>query len=803
MDLTSIESILPKIKNLPLSEQREILKLVEEIGFAKTREKSKIDFITYVKEIWPGFIEGRHHRIMAEAFERVVAGTCKRLIINMAPRHTKSEFASYLLPSWFVGLNPGKKIIQATHTAELAVSFGRKVRNLIDSDKYQDIFKGVSLQSDSKAAGRWSTNKGGEYFSVGVGGAIAGKGADLFIIDDPHTEQDAIMAIHDPSVYDKTFDWYTSGPRQRLQPGAAIVVVMCMVGDTNVLMASGAHKKLKDLRVGDVVATYEGGRLTTSKVNNWRSSGVDSIWTVKTQSGITFQANKRHPFLVEINGKREWIRLQDLKLDMQLVSMKDAQGQLKTKKSQEAASPAKQKLPTTRKILMPHIDQWDTMGSGEVYFAQNAQSVLQTPRAYAAPATKKNTQNQNVIQMYRALIEYGRVMASQVQNTMRWLWKETTSVMFAENLQPKPTPAHIGMESFVSTTAMKRALSEGCFATTAILWSDTEKRQESCVTPLSTYTSILDPIVELYHSGEMEVFDVEVDRTENFIANGIVSHNTRWGKRDLTGRLVQSAMDRDGVDRWEVIELPAIMPSGDPLWPGFWSKEALESLKAELPISKWNAQYQQTPTNEEGAIIKRQWWKRWQEEEPPKVEYVMICADTAYTKNSRSDYSAFTVWGVFQNYETGEPVPNIILLDAIKERLEFPDLKVLANNLYKEWEPDSFLVEAKASGLPLIHELRQTGMSVTEFTPTRASGDKIMRANSISDIIASGVVWAPETKWADEVIEQCAAFPLGANDDLVDTVVMAMLRYRQGGFIHLPTDEYDDEAPIQRRAEYY
>lgn len=504
MDLTSIESILPKIKNLPLSEQREILKLVEEIGFAKTREKSKIDFITYVKEIWPGFIEGRHHRIMAEAFERVVAGTCKRLIINMAPRHTKSEFASYLLPSWFVGLNPNKKIIQATHTAELAVSFGRKVRNLIDSEKYQDIFKGVSLQSDSKAAGRWSTNKGGEYFSVGVGGAIAGKGADLFIIDDPHTEQDAIMAIHDPSVYDKTFDWYTSGPRQRLQPGAAIVVVM-----------------------------------------------------------------------------------------------------------------------------------------------------------------------------------------------------------------------------------------------------------------------------------------------------------TRWGKRDLTGRLVQSSMDRDGVDKWEVIELPAIMPSGDPLWPGFWSKEALESLKAELPISKWNAQYQQTPTNEEGAIIKRQWWKRWQEEDPPKVEYVMICADTAYTKNSRSDYSAFTVWGVFQNYETGEPVPNIILLDAIKERLEFPDLKVLANNLYKEWEPDSFLVEAKASGLPLIHELRQTGISVTEFTPTRASGDKVMRANSISDIIASGVVWAPETKWADEVIEQCAAFPLGANDDLVDTVVMAMLRYRQGGFIHLPTDEYDDEAPIQRRAEYY
>ena len=501
MDLSDI---IPKLKNLSLAEQQELMALIEKLEEAKGREAAQKSFMAFVKHCWPGFIEGPHHKIMAEAFERVIFGDCKRLIINMAPRHTKSEFASFLLPAWFMGNFPDKKIIQATHTAELAVDFGRKVRNLVGSDDYQNVFQGVGLQSDSKAAGRWNTSAGGAYFAVGVGGAIAGKGADLFIIDDPHTEQEAILAAHDPAIYDKVFEWYTSGPRQRLQPDARIVIVM-----------------------------------------------------------------------------------------------------------------------------------------------------------------------------------------------------------------------------------------------------------------------------------------------------------TRWAKRDLSGRLIQTSMDRDGTSEWEVIELPAILPSGNPLWPQFWKKEALEALRAELPAYKWNAQYQQQPTNAEGAILKREWWKRWQESRPPTCEYIIISADTAFTKNNRSDYSAFTVWGVFDKMsDSGVEISNLILLDAFKDRLEFPDLKARALEIYKEWEPDTLMIEGKASGLPLIHELRQLGIPVSEFTPTRASGDKIVRANSISDMFASGIVWAPETKWADEVIEECAAFPNGSHDDFVDAVIMAMMRYRQGGFIRLPSD-YEDEDHIPTRAEYY
>ena len=261
-----------------------------------------------------------------------------------------------------------------------------------------------------------------------------------------------------------------------------------------------------------------------------------------------------------------------------------------------------------------------------------------------------------------------------------------------------------------------------------------------------------------------------------------------------------------------MVEFPAILEVPDvnntdnpnaliekPLWPEFFDLKALHRTKASMPLFQWNAQYQQNPTAEEAAIVKREWWNYWKKEDPPDCEYIIMSADTAYTKNNRSDYSAFTVWGVFQTEGEGN---SIILLEAWKGRLEFPELKAHAVSMYKEWRPDTFLIEAKASGLPLIHELRAAGVMVSEFTPTRASGDKVMRANSISDIFASGVVWAPENRWADDVIEECAAFPMGAHDDYVDTVIMALMRYRQGGLLRLPSDE-DEEEFYPTKAAYY
>ena len=494
-------SALRTIPSLPLEEQKEILSLLEEYEKAERREASRETFMGFTKDVWPAFIEGRHHKIMAEAFERVARGELKRLIVNMPPRHTKSEFASYLLPAWFLGQYPDKKIIQTAHTAELSVGFGRKVRNLVDSDDYKTIFPKVALRADSKAAGRWSTSQGGEYFAIGVGGAVTGKGADLLIIDDPHSEQEG-QSI-DPSVFDKVYEWYTSGPRQRLQPGGAIVVVM-----------------------------------------------------------------------------------------------------------------------------------------------------------------------------------------------------------------------------------------------------------------------------------------------------------TRWHKRDLTGQIIKSSVQREGVDAWEVIEFPAIMPSGSPLWPEFWPMKELESLRNELPATKWSAQYQQNPTSEEGALVKREWWKRWEEDDPPPCEFIIQSWDTAFLKTQRADFSACTTWGVFYRPDDdGITQPNVILMDAYKERLEFPELKKTAYDFYQHWQPEAFVVEAKAAGTPLIFELRAMGIPVSEYTPSRGN-DKISRVNAVSDLFASGIIWAPETRWAEEVIEEFAAFPAGEHDDLVDSSTQALLRFRQGGFVRLQSDE-EDEPLHKRTAQYY
>jgi predicted phage terminase large subunit-like protein len=469
----------------------------------KDRELCQEKFIKFVERVWPTFISGAHHKRMADAFERVANGTCKRLIINMPPRHTKSEFASYLLPAWFLGKFPHKKVIQASNTGELAVGFGRKVRNLVDSEVYNNIFPNLALQADSKAAGRWNTSKGGDYFAIGVGGTVTGKGADVLIIDDPHSEQEAAMAASNPDIYDKVFEWYTSGPRQRLQPGGAIVVVM-----------------------------------------------------------------------------------------------------------------------------------------------------------------------------------------------------------------------------------------------------------------------------------------------------------TRWAQRDLTGQVLKSAAQRSG-EEWEVIEFPAILPSGRPLWPQFWSIEELTALREELPNAKWQAQYQQNPVGNESAIVKRDWWKWWEKDDPPVCEYILQSWDTAFEKTQRADYSAGTTWGIFACDEDNF-APNIILLNTYKKRVEFPDLKRDVMREYNEYEPDSLIVEKKASGAPLIYDLRAMGIPVQEYTPGKGQ-DKIARLNSVSDIIASGKVWVPRTRWAEELVDEVAAFPSGEHDDLVDATTLALMRFRQGGFLRLPSDEPEEVQWFKshRRERFY
>lgn len=481
---------------LPDEALKEFLMLKEAEARLILREKAQNNFMPFVHHVYENFIEGRHHLEIAEKLEKVATGEITRLIVNMPPRHSKSELASYLMPAWFLGRNPKLKIIQATHNTELAVRFGRKVRDLIDSEQYGHIFPDTDLKADSKAAGRWETSAGGEYFAAGVGAAVTGRGADLFIIDDPHSEQDALSE----GRLEEAYEWYTSGPRQRLQPGGKIIVVM-----------------------------------------------------------------------------------------------------------------------------------------------------------------------------------------------------------------------------------------------------------------------------------------------------------TRWGLRDLTGRLIKAQGSDVLSDQWEVVEFPAILPSENPLWPEFWKKDDLLKVKASLPVQKWGAQWQQQPTAEEGAIVKKEWWKIWKKEDIPEVDYIIQSYDTAFSKKESADFSAITTWGVFRSEETG--ADNIILMDACRGRWNFPELKEKALEENEYWQPDMMIVEAKASGLPLTDELRRAGIPIMNYTPSKGR-DKVTRMHTVAPLFEAGMVWAPEKHFADEVIDECMAFPNGEHDDFVDSMTMALIRFRQGGFISLNGEE-DDTDYYRPKREYY
>lgn len=276
----------------------------------------------------------------------------------------------------------------------------------------------------------------------------------------------------------------------------------------------------------------------------------------------------------------------------------------------------------------------------------------------------------------------------------------------------------------------------------------------------------------------------------------VVLIQTRWHEDDLAGRLLRQMKNGDG-DRWEVLSLPAIDEAGEALWPDWYPIERLEQIRSVVGPRDWSALYQQSPRVEGGAILKRDWWRRWERPEPPECQYILQSWDTAFSERQSADYSALTTWGVFGGAD--DATPNAILLGARKGRWSFPDLKRVAIEEYRKHKPDLVLIEQKASGMPLHQELRAAGVPVIPYSPTR---DKVTRAHTAAVVLEGGRVWAPEKAWSDEVIDECAAFPAGAHDDYVDSVTQALIRIRSGGSLPVADDE-EDRPRRARRVSYY
>jgi len=807
-----IQHLLLNVDKMSDDEVVEIHKLVDELEARKVRRLRQMDLIEFIQHIDPDYKVGAHHRKLAEMLMAIERGDKDRICVNIPPRHGKSQMVSIYFPAWFLGRNPGKKVMMVSHTTDLAVDFGRKVRNLINMDAYKEVFGNVSLAHDSKSAGRWNTNFGGEYFACGIGSALAGRGADLLLIDDPHSEQDVLNGNFE--VFDRAYEWYAYGARTRLMPGGRVAIIQCMTGDTPVMRPDGSETPLRDLKPGDMVASYDSGALVSRKILNHTSNGLDSVFTIKTTSLNTVRANARHPFLVQREcGVQEWVRLKDLKVGDTLVSLRDAAIPDGQKQNLASAAPVNQETRTTAKTQTRRIVSW---GIGVNTKARHVRTVAatnpRTPQGFVKHITTRNVGPKDICGVRRsrlATLTSSIAMVSHWRSTIRCLLSRADVVLSVANPPLAVTPGPIGGTSCALTTATTPVKYERSSVTTVTSQSGTLRPAPQPLLSQSISDFTLTTITSIEFSGVEEVFDVQVEGTENFIANSIVSHNTRWHMDDLTGRVVKDMAQNPGSDQFEVVEFPAILdlkddkgkPYQKALWPEFFDLTALERTKASMPVFQWNAQYQQNPTAEEGSIIKREWWLLWPYDDPPPCEYIIMSLDAAAETHNRADFTALTTWGVFLNEETDSY--NLVLLNSIKQRLEFPELKRLCIDEYSNWEPDAFIVEKKSAGTAIYQEMRRSGIPVQEYTPHRGTGDKMARLNSVADIVSSGFCWVPPKRWAEELVEEVAGFPFMSHDDLVDSTVMALLRFRQGGFLRLPTDDFEDDPIDMTPVAYY
>lgn len=835
-DLDLLLANIDKLTDAEVAEVLEIAGVLEQREYARTCQDDLLAFILHME---PGYLVGAHHRVLITMLMDIAEGKKDRIAVNIAPRHGKSHIVSTYFPAWFIGKYPNKKVMMVSHTADLAVDFGRKVRNIVSSERYHEIFPGVSLSADSKSAGRWNTNAGGEYYATGVGSSLAGRGADL---------------------------------------------LLCLSGDTTIQTDTGV-KQAKDVRAGDRILGYRGfhpvAKVFTSVhetqvvVDGVKMSRDHPVWTFN-RGWVVASALTTHDVLDTLSllqhvgvqyekfKNNAWqvlhTRLQHMGHDATEVHKSQSS---KLFKLWRAGNNLLRRVATVFPVLQGHggtaVDQTHSRPGGQQQWVlpgklsmggcgnsaeqpdkcQQHSSVWADPECCAVGSENgveqrhDNPSNFRDGDALRGCFE-GREneLGSAPCRVSEFGWLKRAGFRLI---------SYCGKSGWGSTRVVvgcvEKVFSSDIFGLLMGVRRPRSVVEEDigCGSSKQFYNFHVPDFNTIYagswmthncddpHSeqdilaGNFAVFETAFNwftfgaRTRLMPGGRIAIVQTRWHTADLTGRLVKQMTMNPDADQYEVVEFPAILNENTPeekaLWPEFFDLAALKRTRENMPAFQWNAQYQQNPTGETSAIIKRDWWGVWEADEPPECEYLIMTLDAAAELNNRADFTAIQVWGIFFNDSTSRH--EIILLNAVTERVEFPELKVLAKRLYDEWKPDTFIVEKKSSGVALYQELRRTGMSINEYTPVRGTlnspNNKFARLQSVADMIKDKLVWAPQVRWADAVVEEVAAFPFGEHDDNVDCMIMALMRFRSGGFVRLSTDEPEDPQWFKghRRGAYY
>jgi predicted phage terminase large subunit-like protein len=694
----------------------------------------------WLEEVSPGWSWHWRHLVLArKKLEEVEAGKLKRLIITMPPQHGKTELISVRSPVWRLKRNPKLRVILGAYNQRYANKLSRKALRIARRELHLNPYR--------RAVEEWELEEGGSFVAVGVGSGVTGNPGDLLHVDDPIKGREEA----DSEVYrEKVWEWYTEELRTRLQPNGAIVIVMCMTGDTPVLMEDGSERPLRDIRPGDRVATYEAGKVSASTVRNWCNNGPDSVYEIRMKSGITVKANARHPFLVEEGGEAKWRRTATLKKGSIILRVTGESGRaLHARQKNAASQPSAEACATTTTANL----------AGMLAFGRLLSTLSLGAKRVCAIATE---------------------LASQ---SMRGFLPSRVEFVPSVSSHPRRrTLAPIGTASFASTIATIVTVLGGFFATTAIWRLVTERLRRFCSPPLNTYEIARDEVVEVVPAGVEDVFDVEIERTENFIANGLVSHNTRWHEDDLVGRILAS----EDAAAWTVVDLPAFAEDqadrdawaaenhrptgqldllgrepGEALCPERYDRAALEELERDMGFS-FHALYQGRPRPRAGKMFDRHKFrivKAWEWQGATLIRY--------WDKAGTEGGGANTAGGLMARMKSRR----YIILDVVKAQLaagnreelikQTAELDAMAHGKVEVWveqEPGSGGKESAES----------TVLNLAGFVVKldKVTGDKVIRAEPFAAQVNAGNVDLLAGPWNAAFLAEAETFPRKKKDQI-------------------------------------
>jgi len=629
----------------------------------------------YVALQHPSYRFAKHNLMIADALTKVENGTIDRLIINMPPRHGKTMLASEYFPAWYLGRNPSAQVIFAAYSYERAGDCGRKVRNQMVMPIHKQVFKACSVSKDAAGQNRMTTDQGGYYFALGVSGGVVGRGANLFIIDDPiRGREDADSEIQRR----KLEDWYRGVAYTRLMPQNAIILIMCVAKGERVLMGDGSWKSIENITVKDSVIGYENGKPVRKKVTKISQQNKDDIVQVVSRS-CSLKVNRKHPFLVIHGGLKKSAKTQNdiiesRKWDLEWVCAGDLNpgDSVVTIKKLDRGNwyrPTSFKKPE----IMNQKDYWlfgflfgdgwiiNNNKRGVVGFCvadsdkpeldQQVHSIIKDRLNIKMKPTKHGYHRADARKQGRWLSDMGLCSGAKKKRLPEWVFKlrpcdkrEFLEGFFAADGWKQ------GKNSYTVCIANKfllddlRLVARTCgFKTTKIYEYHGEKQPPNSPEKIkfinylarfyNKYNKIelkkrygqqdnlgrffrIEDIEKIEPIGQEVVYDLTVEGAESFIAEGYVVHNTRWHFNDLAGMLVEE-MKHEG---WAVLTLPAIAEEdddiigrkiGEALWPSDFPVKRLDVIKETVGSREWNAQYQQTPIPSTGGMINIDDFKRY------------------------------------------------------------------------------------------------------------------------------------------------------------------------------------------------